>query len=58
MKVEGIYGAVAINRTPQCMDWGNNDLICFGASHAIGIFDPSVSNFIIFLLHKTDFRLF
>ncbi|XP_055390341.1 elongator complex protein 2 [Condylostylus longicornis] len=31
MKTENIYTSVACNRTPACLDWGNNGLVVYGA---------------------------
>lgn len=37
-----VYTSVGCNRTPQALDWGNNGLVCFAASHAVAIYDPKV----------------
>jgi len=41
--VTDLYTSVGCNRTPHALDWANNNgLVCFGASHAIAIYDPKV----------------
>jgi len=36
------YISCACNATEHCADWGHNDLICFGASHAVALYKPKV----------------
>ncbi|XP_005184039.1 elongator complex protein 2 [Musca domestica] len=43
MSVENIYTSIACNRTTESADWGNNDLIVFGACNAVAIYDPMVN---------------
>lgn len=35
-----VYTSCACNRTPHSAHWGNNNLVCFGTSHAVAIYDP------------------
>ena len=44
--VEPVYSSVACNRTPNCLDWGNNGIVCFGAAHAIALYEPKVFQFL------------
>ncbi|KAJ6642507.1 Elongator complex protein 2 [Pseudolycoriella hygida] len=41
MKVENIYTSIACNRTAESADWGGDNLILFGASNAIAVFNPN-----------------
>lgn len=36
-----IYTSCACNRVPRCLDWGRNGLVCYGACHAVAIFEPA-----------------
>ncbi|XP_067630814.1 elongator complex protein 2 [Eurosta solidaginis] len=36
-----IYAAAACNPTPHCADWGDNELILFGAQNTIAVLDPN-----------------
>ncbi|KAK7867755.1 hypothetical protein R5R35_002257 [Gryllus longicercus] len=38
--VENVYTSCSCNRTPHSVDWGVNDLVCFGTSHAVAIYSP------------------
>lgn len=49
-KVSFSYISTACNRTAHAADWGNNGLICYGACHAVAIYDPNVS----FILHFSN----
>jgi hypothetical protein len=40
--IRNCYISCACNRTPNCVDWGCNGLVCFGASHAVVIYDIQV----------------
>lgn len=42
MKVNNIYTSIACNRTPESADWGNDNLIIFGACNSVAVFDPNV----------------
>lgn len=42
MKIENVYTSIACNGTPQSTDWGENNLVIFGASNAVALFDPNV----------------
>lgn len=48
MKITNLYTSIAVNRSPFALDWGNNGLICYAAANSIAIFDPNVSNFVIY----------
>ncbi|KAL1138243.1 hypothetical protein AAG570_009932 [Ranatra chinensis] len=37
---DACYISCGCNRTPHCLDWGENNLICYGACHSIAIYDP------------------
>ncbi|KAJ1526983.1 hypothetical protein ONE63_008528 [Megalurothrips usitatus] len=37
------YISTACNRTPGCLSWGENNLICFGACNSVAIYDPEKS---------------
>ncbi|CAL7943550.1 unnamed protein product [Xylocopa violacea] len=37
------YISCACNRVPHSADWGKNGLICYGACHAVAIYDPHIS---------------
>ena len=43
MIVNNLYTSVGANRTPTSVNWGNNDLICFGACNSVAILNPTVS---------------
>lgn len=43
MKINNIYTSIATNRTPAAVDWSRENLILFGASNGIALFDPNVS---------------
>ncbi|KAK9501757.1 hypothetical protein O3M35_012428 [Rhynocoris fuscipes] len=38
--VETCYISSGCNRTPHCMDWGVNNLICYGSRNAVNIYIP------------------
>ncbi|XP_055604849.1 elongator complex protein 2 [Uranotaenia lowii] len=40
MIVKNCYTSVACNRTPGALDWGDDGLIYYGASHSIAVYDP------------------
>ncbi|CAO1304756.1 unnamed protein product [Diamesa tonsa] len=42
MIVNNLYTSVGANRTPTSVNWGNNDLICFGACNSVAILNPTV----------------
>lgn len=42
MNVVNVYSSIACNRTTEAADWGNNNLVLFGACNAVAVFDPSV----------------
>lgn len=44
MKIENIYTSIGCNRTAESTDWGENNLILFGACNSVAVFDPNVSN--------------
>lgn len=42
MKVTNIYTSISCNRTPESADWGDDNLIIFGACNAVALFHPNV----------------
>lgn len=40
MRIETCYISSNINQTPTVVDWGKNNLVCYGAKNSILIFDP------------------
>lgn len=36
------YVSVACNRTPNALDWAENGLVAFAASHSVVLYDPKV----------------
>ena len=46
--VECRYISCACNATGHCADWGQNDLICFGACHAVALYKPKVEHIMRF----------
>ncbi|XP_069675648.1 elongator complex protein 2 [Periplaneta americana] len=43
-KFETVYVSSACNRTPHCVDWGRNKLICYGASNSVALYDPKYAD--------------
>ncbi|KDR08420.1 probable elongator complex protein 2 [Zootermopsis nevadensis] len=41
---EIVYVSSACNRTPHNADWGTNELICYGASHSVALYDPKYAD--------------
>lgn len=46
--IENDYISAACNCTPQCADWGKNNLICYGSCHAVFIYNLNVQKYITF----------
>ena len=44
------YISCACNATGHCADWGQNDLICFGACHAVALYKPQVKGIMLVAL--------
>lgn len=44
------YISIACNSFPHCLDWGNNNLICYGACNGVAIYDPKVYNYVMYCL--------
>lgn len=40
--VSTAHVSVGCNRTPNSLDWAENGLVCFAASHGVVIYDPEV----------------
>ncbi|XP_048754110.2 elongator complex protein 2-like [Ostrea edulis] len=38
--VEPVYSSCGCNRTPHCVDWSSSGIICYGACHAVAIYQP------------------
>ncbi|XP_063239821.1 elongator complex protein 2 [Bacillus rossius redtenbacheri] len=39
VSVDLMYASCACNRNPHCLDWGNNNIICYGARNAVAFYD-------------------
>ncbi|XP_046737679.1 probable elongator complex protein 2 [Diprion similis] len=52
--VKTSYISCACNRSPHSADWGNNDLLCYGARNAVAIYDRQASKTgkVLLTLHK------
>lgn len=44
MAVRTCYISRGCNRVPHCLDWGKNNLICYGACHSVALYDPKFSH--------------
>ncbi|XP_044731551.1 probable elongator complex protein 2 [Chrysoperla carnea] len=53
-RVKTIYTSCGSNKTPNVLDWGTNNLICYGAANAICIWDPKATQVICTLCKHTD----
>lgn len=42
MAVHTCYISRGCNRVPHCLDWGRNNLICYGSCHSVAIYDPTI----------------
>ena len=40
--IDTCYISSGCNRTPHCLDWGQNNLICYGSCRAVAIYRPEV----------------
>ena len=40
--VEMCYASCGCNRTPHCIDWGKNGLICYGSCRSVALYKPEV----------------
>ncbi|KAI0222330.1 Elongator complex protein 2 [Lamellibrachia satsuma] len=52
--VETCYTSCGYNRTPHCVDWGKNGLICYGACWSIALYKPEFPSSVVATLagHK------
>ncbi|CAH1403689.1 unnamed protein product [Nezara viridula] len=48
------YISSGCNKSPQILDWGENNLICFGVCNAIAVYDPSECRIISTLSEHKD----
>lgn len=42
MHINSCYISSNSNQTPTVVDWGKNNLICYGAKNSVLIYDPVV----------------
>ncbi|XP_014288786.1 elongator complex protein 2 [Halyomorpha halys] len=48
------YISSGCNKSPQILDWGENNLICFGVCNAVAVYDPLECRIISTLSEHTD----
>lgn len=43
MDVKPIYTSCACNSSPQTVDWGYNNIICYAACNSVALYDPKAN---------------
>lgn len=53
--LETCYISSGCNRTPLSVDWGENNLVCYGSRNAVMIYKPEVCTFCSIVFYKDIF---